>query len=100
VKERRKGKTRTHARSPCLAGPGVVRHGAHDVRVNSPLKSGLKPHRPAASFCHLVCYESMSNTFDRDRPTRLWDAVTLGKSSLYIRAAATEIGIYQQPQNH
>jgi hypothetical protein len=26
---------------------------AHDVRVNSPSKSGPKPHRPAASFCHL-----------------------------------------------
>jgi hypothetical protein len=29
--------------------------------------------------------------FDRDRASRLRDAVTLGRSSLYIRAAATEI---------
>jgi hypothetical protein len=26
---------------------------AHDVRVNAPPKSGLKPRRSAASFCHL-----------------------------------------------
>jgi hypothetical protein len=29
--------------------------------------------------------------FDRDRPSRLRDFVTLGRSSLYIHAAATEI---------
>jgi hypothetical protein len=41
-------------------GPGGVGWGmarlwarAHDMRVNSPPKSGRKPHRPAASFCHL-----------------------------------------------
>jgi hypothetical protein len=71
-----------------------------DVRVNSPPKSGPKPRMPAASFCCLFCYESVSNTFDRDRPSRLRDAVTLGRSSLYIRAAATEIGIDQQPRKH
>jgi hypothetical protein len=35
-----------------------------------------------------------------NRPSRLQDPVTLGRSSLYIRVAATEIGIYQQPRNH
>jgi hypothetical protein len=29
--------------------------------------------------------------FDRDRTSRLWDAITLGRSSLYICMAATEI---------
>jgi hypothetical protein len=38
--------------------------------------------------------------FDIDRPSRLRDAVTLGGSSLYIRASATEIATYQQPQKH
>jgi hypothetical protein len=97
----------THARSlasPHLAMPRLARRGevrrwvqAHDVRVNSPLKSGPKPRRAAALFCRLFCYESVSNTFDRDRPSRLRDVVTLGRSFLYIRVAATEIGIYQQP---
>jgi hypothetical protein len=43
------------------AGPGAAR--AHDVRVNSLLKSGPKPHRPASSFCRLFCYESVPNMF-------------------------------------
>jgi hypothetical protein len=88
-------------------GRGVVWRGearrgarAHDVRVNSPPKSDPKPRRPVTSFCRLFCYESVSNTFDRDRPSCLWDAVTLDRSSIYIRAAATEIGIDQQPQKH
>jgi hypothetical protein len=38
--------------------------------------------------------------FDRDISSQLWDAVTLGGSSLYIRAAVTEIATYQQPQKH
>jgi hypothetical protein len=59
--------------------------------VNSPPKSDPKPRRLAASFGRLFCYESVSNMVDRDRPSRLRDAVTLGKSSLYIRVAATEI---------
>jgi hypothetical protein len=49
-----------HARacSPHLVGPawcGEVRRWAwvHDVHMNSPPKFGTKPHRSAASFCHL-----------------------------------------------
>jgi hypothetical protein len=38
--------------------------------------------------------------FDKDRPSRLRDAVTLGRSSLYIRVAATEIATNQQPRKH
>jgi hypothetical protein len=67
----------THLASPRLAGPGGAWRGvvarAHDVRVNSPPKSGPKPHRLACLI-----------RFDRDRPSRLWDVVTLGRSSLYI----------------
>jgi hypothetical protein len=100
----------THARSlasPRRVGRGVAWRGearrgarAHDVCVNSPPKSGPNPCRPTTSFYHLFCYEPVSNTFDRDRPSRLLDAVTLGRSSLYIRAAALEIGIDQQPRKH
>jgi hypothetical protein len=89
VEERRKGETHARARLPRLASPGQAWRGevrrwvqAHDVRVNSPLKSGPKPRRAAAFFCRLFCYESVSNTFDRDRPSRLRDVVTLGRSSL------------------
>jgi hypothetical protein len=93
----RRGERGKHTRvlaclaSPHRDGPGWARRGvvrrwarAHDVRVNSPPKSGPKPHRPAASFCHLFCNKSVSNMVDRDRPSRLRDAVTLGRSSLYI----------------
>jgi hypothetical protein len=51
-----KGK-HTRARSSRRAGPwrGEARRWAraHDVRVNSPLKSDPKPHRPTSSFYHL-----------------------------------------------
>jgi hypothetical protein len=86
-----------------LTSPGrrsVVMDWTHDVRMNSLLKSRLKSRRSAASFCHLFCYESVSNIFDRDRPSRLRNAVTLDRSSLYICVAGTEIGIYQQPRKH
>jgi hypothetical protein len=53
--------THALARSPRLIGPGAAR--AHDVRVNSLLKSDPKPHRPASSFCRLFCYESVPNMF-------------------------------------
>jgi hypothetical protein len=36
---------------------------AHDVRVNIRPKSGPKPRRSATSFCRLVFYEFVSNTF-------------------------------------
>jgi hypothetical protein len=97
VEERRKGETRVLAR---LASPGVAWRWAraHDVRVNSPSKFGSKPHRPAASFYRFFFATSLCLIrFDRDRPSRLRDAVTLDRSSLYIRAAAIEIVIYQQP---
>jgi hypothetical protein len=55
---------------------------------------GRKGERPIP-FAIYFCYESVSNMFDRDRPSQLWDAVTLGRSSLYIRAATMEIAIYQ-----
>jgi hypothetical protein len=74
----------TRARSLASQGQGgawrsEVRRGAwvHDVHVNSPSKSSPKPHRPASN--------------------QLWDAVTLGRSFLYIRAATTEITTNQQP---
>jgi hypothetical protein len=59
-----------------------------------------KASHAAASFCRLFCYEFVSNTFDRNRLSRLRNAVTLDRSSLYIRVATTEIDIYQQPQKH
>jgi hypothetical protein len=42
----------THLTAP---GHGVARRWAwaHNVRVNSPLKSGPKPYRPTTSFYHL-----------------------------------------------
>jgi hypothetical protein len=50
----------TRARSLASLGRGVAWRGkarrwarAHDVRVNSPSKSGSKPRRSAASFCRL-----------------------------------------------
>jgi hypothetical protein len=98
--EEEKGEN-TRARSlasPLQAGRGVAWRG--DGRVYSLPKSGPKPRRPTASFCCLFCYKSVSNTFDRDRASRLRDAVTLGRSSLYICVATTEIGIDQQPQKH
>jgi hypothetical protein len=56
VKERRKGETHAHACSPRRVGHGVARRWtwAHDMRVNSLLKSGLKPRMSATSFCCLV----------------------------------------------
>jgi hypothetical protein len=104
----RRGEREKHTRAPTrLASPGGAGCGvarrwarAHDVRVYSLPKSGPKPRRPTASFCCLFCYKSVSNTFDRDRASRLRDAVTLGRSSLYICVATTEIGIDQQPQKH
>jgi hypothetical protein len=52
---RKGGNTHTRARSPRLSRPGGAGRWAraHDVCVNSPSKSGPKPRRPAASFCHL-----------------------------------------------
>jgi hypothetical protein len=41
----------TGARS--LASRGVAWARMYDVHMNSPPKSGPKPHRHAASFCHL-----------------------------------------------
>jgi hypothetical protein len=57
----RRGERGKHTRTlSCLTGRGRAWRGeamqwvrAHDVRVNSPPKSGLKPHRPATFFCHL-----------------------------------------------
>jgi hypothetical protein len=75
--------------SPRWAGPGQVWHAevrrsvrAHNVRVNSPQKSGPKPHRFAASFCRLFLLRLCLICFDRDRPNRLHDAITLDISSL------------------
>jgi hypothetical protein len=55
VEERRKGETHVHRPSPHLTGRGEGRRlsRAHDVRMNSPLKSGPKPHRSMDSFCNL-----------------------------------------------
>jgi hypothetical protein len=60
----RRGERGKHTRAFArLASPGRAGAGcgdgawrwarAHDVRVNSPPKSGPKPHRPATFFCHL-----------------------------------------------
>jgi hypothetical protein len=107
----RRGETEKHMcsfASSHRAGQGRAWRGlarrwarAHDVHVNSPSKSSPKPRMPAASFCHLFLLLSLCLIhFDRDRPSRLRDDVTLGRSSRYIRAAVTEIAIYQQPRKH
>jgi hypothetical protein len=49
----------TRLAEPGQAWCGVARQGeamarAHDVHMNSPMKSGPKPHRSVTSFCHLV----------------------------------------------
>jgi hypothetical protein len=68
--EARQGKARRWAR-------------VHNVCMNSLPKSGSKPHRSTTSFCRLFFATSPCLIrFDRDRPNRLWDAVTLGRSSL------------------
>jgi hypothetical protein len=95
--ERRNGKTHTHALAHRASpGHGVARRWVqtHDMRVNSPPKSGPKPRRPTNSFCRLFfAMSSYLIYFDRDRSSQLRDAVTLGRSSLYIRAAAIKIVI-------
>jgi hypothetical protein len=50
---KRNGETHARARSPRRAGRGVARRWAHDVRVNSPSKSGPKPRKPATFFYRL-----------------------------------------------
>jgi hypothetical protein len=92
----------TCAHSLASLGRGKARRWAraHDVRVNSPPKSVSKHRRPTASFCHLFLLSPCLIHFDRDRASRLWDAVTLGRSSLYICAVATEIATNQQPRKH
>jgi hypothetical protein len=46
-----RGEMGKHTRALASSGRGVARRWAraHDVRMNSPLKSGPKPRRPAAS---------------------------------------------------
>jgi hypothetical protein len=44
----------THARSLASLRRAGRWARVHDVHVNSPPKSGPKPHSPAASFYHLV----------------------------------------------
>jgi hypothetical protein len=86
VKEKRKGEIRTRLlASSHWAGHGVARRWAraHDVHVNSLTKSGPKPRRTMAFFCHL--FFAMSPClihFNRDKPSLLRDIVTLGGSSL------------------
>ncbi len=52
MREEREKHTRA---SPRLVGCGEMRRWvqAHDVCMNSPPKSGPKPHRSTTSFCHL-----------------------------------------------
>jgi hypothetical protein len=91
----KKEKTHARTRSPRqgVAWRGVARRWAraHDVRMNSPLKSGSKPRRPATSFYRLFLTSPCLIRFDRDRHSRLRDTVTLVRSSLYICTVATEI---------
>jgi hypothetical protein len=93
---------RENTRSRSLASPRRVGQGgvgrwarAHDVHVNSPPKSGPRP-----PLLFIFATSPGLIRFDRDRPSRLWDVVTLGGPSLYICAAATEIVRYQQPRKH
>jgi hypothetical protein len=69
-----------------LALPGVAWRGGesrvHDVCVNSPLKSGPKPHRSRSPFAVYFFTSMCLIHFDRDRLSRLQDAVTLDRSSL------------------
>jgi hypothetical protein len=76
VEQRRKGETHARARSPRLAERGVARRWAraYDVRVNSPPKSGPKPRR--STLYTNVRVSPCLIHFDRDRPSRLRDAVT------------------------
>jgi hypothetical protein len=46
-------------------------------------------------ICVLMLRYSLLIYFDRDRPNRLRDAVTLGESSLYIRATAMKIATHE-----
>jgi hypothetical protein len=73
----------------------------HDVRMNGLPKSGPKPRRSATSFCCLFFIrESMSNTCFIERPSQIWDPVTLGRSSLQIRVAVIELALtnkHEQP---
>jgi hypothetical protein len=52
------------------------------VHVNSPPKSGPKPHRSAASFCHLFLLRVCVYYVLMERPSRLRDVITLGGSFL------------------
>jgi hypothetical protein len=75
VEERRKGETYKHALSPRWAK-------VHDVRMNGLLKSGLKTKGLRVPFAVYFATSPCLICFDRDRPSRLRDAVTVGKSSL------------------
>jgi hypothetical protein len=66
---------------------------ANNVRVNSLPKSGSQARDLLLSF--IFATSLCLIRFDRDRPSRLQDAVSLGGSSLYIRAAVTKIAAYQ-----
>jgi hypothetical protein len=96
----RRGKREKHMRVLArLAGPGrsgagrgVARQWAKIRPKASQVHDLLLPFIFAMSLC-LIC-------FDRDRPSWLRDAVTLGRSFLYIRATVTEIATDQQPRKY
>jgi hypothetical protein len=88
----KKGKN-TYARSE-------ARRWVHDVRVNSSLKSDSASQTRDLLLPFIFAMGPCLIRFDRDRHSRLRDDVTLGGSSIYIRAAATEIATYQQSQKY
>jgi hypothetical protein len=110
--ERKGGNTR--ACSPRLASPGGAGRDMAwrgEARQGEAMCVGARRAReystkirPKVSQAHSLILPFIFATspclirFNRDRPSRLRDAVTLGGSSLYIRAAATKIATYQQPR--
>jgi hypothetical protein len=83
----------TRARS--LASPGRAGAGRGEVRRGDGRTTcaWIVRQNPAQSLAGLI-------RFDRDRSSQLRDAVNIGRSSLYIRAATTKIATNQQPWKH
>jgi hypothetical protein len=94
----RRGESEKHTCS--LASPGGVGRGDGHGRTQS---VKIRPKASQARNLLLPFIFAMTPCiihFDRDRPSRLRDAVTLGESSLYIRATTTEIATHKQSRKH
>jgi hypothetical protein len=72
----------------------------HDVGMNSPSKSGPKPQTHGLLLSFIFATSQRLIRFDRDKLSRLQNAIILEGYSLYIRVATTEIATYQQPRKH